>query len=340
MMHLVTFFISVPRWRLTVRFETTTLELGAAVAARWDGIIGGPFPAEGVEKCPTIRFVEESEIAEQCSWQIKSFFDDGLARRQEEGSERIETPSWAIRFEPGKGSEITTISKKRPLAFGEVAGAVELALIHALALRGSWVVHGCCFEFGGRSVLALGPSYAGKSTLAAAVLAAGGAIVSDDSVVVKLGDDNRLHASFFRDALIFRNHMGNGLLRRFAGSVQILFRSKGVRWAIRRQSLGASARSVTGVDEVWVLEKRQGLPSVVTGKASSAEVFASVVEGSAPLFLSGQFPRERELLLPVVRLLSEGVPRFSVALGPDLLAEPLEVIRRLLERTASNTTGD
>ena len=58
---------------------------------------------------------------------------------------------------------------------------LEMALTHALAMSGYVVNHAAAFEIDGTAVLAVGPTRAGKSTLSAAALAAGGAVVSDDS---------------------------------------------------------------------------------------------------------------------------------------------------------------
>lgn len=331
-----TLFISFPRWQLVVRFEAATAEIAAAVASRWDGIIVRPPADECASTCSTVRFVREPPAKKQSRSHIAFFHDDERADREAVGLEEIEGPTWTLRFEHGKGSAVTAIPGASQPAFERVAGALELALIHALALRGSSVIHACCFTFGGRSVVALGPSNAGKSTLAAAVLVAGGAVVSDDSVVVGLREGDRLHASFFRSALIFRAGAEDCLLRGFAGFLRPIRWSNGVRWAIPRHRLGASALPLTGVDEVWLLVGRQGVVSAITGRPSSAEVLSSVAQGGAPLFLSARFPAERVAAMPALRFLAERIPRYSVSLGPDLLQQPLEVIRGVLESTALN----
>jgi HPr kinase/phosphorylase len=44
--------------------------------------------------------------------------------------------------------------------------------------------HGSCVDFDGKSILAIGPSGSGKSSLALALIGLGGTLVSDDQVVL------------------------------------------------------------------------------------------------------------------------------------------------------------
>ena len=60
----------------------------------------------------------------------------------------------------------------------------DAALPHYLALKGHAVLHASAVEFRGSAVLALGDSGVGKSTLAAALVRAGGRLISDDAVVI------------------------------------------------------------------------------------------------------------------------------------------------------------
>ena len=75
----------------------------------------------------------------------------------------------------------------------EIAAAVSgPALATALGQRGLLVLHGTCVAFGERAVCLLGDSGMGKSTLAAALCARGGALVSDTMTVVDLAQGTPL----------------------------------------------------------------------------------------------------------------------------------------------------
>jgi hypothetical protein len=66
---------------------------------------------------------------------------------------------------------------------------VAQALPLAATLRGLEVLHASGVVLDGRAVLITGAAGAGKSSLAAALLRAGGLLLSDDAVAVRLGDD-------------------------------------------------------------------------------------------------------------------------------------------------------
>ncbi len=73
----------------------------------------------------------------------------------------------------------------------ELAAAVAgPGLATALGQRALLALHGTCVAFGASAVCLLGESGAGKSTLAAALCAAGGALVSDTMTVVDLERDH------------------------------------------------------------------------------------------------------------------------------------------------------
>jgi len=61
-------------------------------------------------------------------------------------------------------------------------------LTHVLATRNRFVLHGGAVVRDGRAVLLLGPTGAGKSTLAVGATATGWTVLSDDLVAVRLGD--------------------------------------------------------------------------------------------------------------------------------------------------------
>jgi len=310
--------ISFPHWQLVTRWEGATSTLAAAVAARWQGVMIQAGDDGEATHCPTVRLAIRSA--------------DDCAQKSVAPQHTVVGRKWRVRFEAGKGSTITIGGGLEP-SCEHLAGALELALIHALAMRGAAVVHACCFSIWGQSVLALGPGRVGKSTLTAAALAAGGRVVSDDSVVVAVGHGKQTFATFFRRHLVFRDGVKEKLLRDFAKVLQLSPWVDGRRWILSRDHLGDFGLVQTPLNQVWLLAGRVEDDSTVIGRLSAAEVLAAAMQGGAPLFLSVHFPQEREATLPVLSLLAEQLPAFKVATGPDLLERPGVVLRGLLEST-------
>jgi len=82
--------------------------------------------------------------------------------------------------------------------------SLNLLLAQQWARAGLVLVHGAAFELDGTGILALGDRGAGKSVLTAAVLAAGGRVVSDDWVMLGSPDGETFRAERLRDFLMFR----------------------------------------------------------------------------------------------------------------------------------------
>jgi hypothetical protein len=85
------------------------------------------------------------------------------------------------------------VAPARGARAGDLAAYLLGSAIGAVLWRRGWVpLHASAVRFGGRVLLIAGPSGVGKSTFAAACLAAGGAFVSDDVTPLALAPDGRL----------------------------------------------------------------------------------------------------------------------------------------------------
>jgi len=99
----------------------------------------------------------------------------------EEGEDLVVMPGGRVRLAPGRAEATVEWVEGSGRVDGFVAATLlEIAISHALALNGYVVNHAAAIELDDMALLAVGPSRSGKSTLGAAVLAAGGAVVSDD----------------------------------------------------------------------------------------------------------------------------------------------------------------
>jgi len=212
---------------------------------------------------------------------------------------------------------------------------LETALIHALALRGYVVNHAAALEVDGAVLLAVGPSRTGKSTLCAAVLAAGGAVISDDSVILGLDDGGTPSAGALRRDLWLRD-----------GSVALLPEALRVRlweassfgerrWGLDRAEFPGFFRSRVRPQAIVLLHRDRRVSGYKLRRISSAEGLVGLMLASSPLFLSGRYPMEREMCMPGLEALVNGVPCFKVRMGRALVEDPVATVGRLVEEIRS-----
>lgn len=96
--------------------------------------------------------------------------------------------AWTMRISPG-GDSIDVEHTPGLPSEDVLQVVVNAGLATSLQLSGVPLLHGCAVEIRGRAVVVLGPSGAGKSTLAAALVAAGHALLSDDVAAVESGPE-------------------------------------------------------------------------------------------------------------------------------------------------------
>jgi len=213
---------------------------------------------------------------------------------------------------------------------------LEVVLIHALALGGCVVNHAAALEIGATELLVVGQSHAGKSTLCAAALAAGGAVVSDDSVILGLDENESPLAGGLRRDLWLRD-----------GSVEILpaplrarlreTESFGEerRWGLERAEFPQLFRTRMRPQAIVLLRRDLRIREFALRRVSSADGLAGLILTSSPLFLSGRYPVEREKCMPVLLALVNGALCFEVRMGRALVEDPVATVCRLVEEIRS-----
>ena len=248
------------------------------------------------------------------------------------GEDLVMMPGGRIHLAPGRPEAVVEWSAAgTPVDDFVTTVLLEAALIHALALGGYVVNHGAALEVGGAELLVVGPSHAGKSTLSAAVLAAGGTVVSDDSVILGLDDDGTPSAGALRRDLWVRE-----------GSVELLPEALRARlceassfgerrWGLEREIFADRFRIRIQPDAVVFLRRDRRVRGFRLRKVSSAEGLAGLIMTSSPLFLSGRYPVERERCMPGLLALVNGVPCFEVRMGKDLVDDPVTTVQRLVD---------
>lgn len=240
-------------------------------------------------------------------------------------------PGGRVRLAPARA--VATVEFWRPQAdiAGFVVGTlVEAALIHALALRARAVVHAAALEVGGTSFLAVGPTRAGKSTLTAAALRAGGAVVSDDSVILGHDDSDRVVVGALRRNLWFREGTVDLVPEVLRSSLWegVSFGER--RWGLEREGSSELFRTRVRPGAVLLLRRDKRLRGMRVRQVSAAEALAGLIRATSPLFLSGRYPVERERLMPVLTHLVNETPCFMVQMGRTLVEDPEGTVEKLV----------
>ena len=95
--------------------------------------------------------------------------------------------SWTMRVAPT--GDTIDVERTRGIALGDLVEILQsVGLASALQLQGSLLLHACAVDTGGHAVLVAGPTGSGKSTVAAAFVREGFALLSDDVAAIKPAD--------------------------------------------------------------------------------------------------------------------------------------------------------
>ncbi len=201
---------------------------------------------------------------------------------------------------------------------------VEAALAHALTARGECFLHAAAFETAGRRPLVIGASGTGKSTLASAVLAAGGRVISDDSLLLGVHEGRP----------VLRAARRNVWLR--PGSEALLpgLRQRGLsmesaadgRIRLDRDGSPEAFEGISYPDCLVVLES-SGRSEVEHRQRplSQAEALAALLHGTSALYVTDErFVRRQRALLRLMTQFAEALPAVGLRVGSSLLESPEE----------------
>jgi hypothetical protein len=211
--------------------------------------------------------------------------------------------------------------------------ALLLALAHSFGVLGGLVLHAAAFRVGGASVIAVGASGAGKSTITAAAIAAGGQAANDDLVVAGLAKSRRVTVAPLRSAITVKG-AACALLPRVSShaSQSGPAQGSGVASLEPLESPSSFLQSLTP-NRLWDLSVDRRLYFSRSSVLSSAECVVALLGATQPLLFASEYPLHREKLMPVVRAIADTCRGLRVRLGRRLLEEPEDEMRRLLELT-------
>ncbi len=208
----------------------------------------------------------------------------------------------------------------KPVPIGDQKALLPLtaALAQQWLLSGSLSLHGAVFQVNQRTLLVLGNSLAGKSTLVRSALAVGAKVVSDD--LVRLNFNPLLHSDCTGQIIA---HSLRGFVR---------FRQAG---ALPEECIWIDASDPRfapsmAIDAVVFLDSAPRCELTVISSISVLEATAQLINQSAPLFLQRGFQIERTKMLAFIHRLLQQVPIIRATTGFDILNSPARAFQRLL----------
>jgi len=252
------------------------------------------------------------------------------------GEDLVLMPGCRLRLAPGRSKAAVEYRAGGVAVDGFVlATLLEMALTHALAMGGYVVNHAAAIEIGGAAMLAVGPTHAGKSTLSAAALAAGGAVVSDDSVILGRSQEGNASVGALRRDLWLRDG-SQGILPKAMGSRLLEYKAFGERrWGLERATSPDLFRTRVRPQAIVLLRRDLRVRGFALRRVSSAKGLAGLIRASSVLFLSGRYSFEREMCMPGLVELANSAPCYEVRMGRALVEEPDSTVRRLFEDVCS-----
>lgn len=252
-----------------------------------------------------------------------------------DGEDRAHMPGCNLRLAPGRPLAVVEFPAEKSTDGYVITNQLELAMSHALAMSGRVVSHAAALEVDGAALLAVGRTHTGKSTLCAAVLAAGGAVVSDDSVILGLDDRGAPSVGALRRNLWLRK-----------GSVDILppdmrrGLKNGVmfgedRWGLDRGACGERFRTRVRPDAVVLFHRDRRLRGFELRVVDAADALAGIVLASKALFFSSRYEVERDRCMQSLTGLVNTTRCFSLRMGTDLVRDPLATVGSLMKMVRS-----
>ncbi|HET8897226.1 MAG TPA: hypothetical protein VFN09_00390 [Rhodanobacteraceae bacterium] len=211
--------------------------------------------------------------------------------------------------------------------------AMSFAFAQQWARLGFASVHGALLQVDDCGVLVLGKRGAGKSVLASSALTAGGAIVSDDHLLLGCQNDQlvgerirafmSLRASWAASAL-FKHSLDGWLGHQRQHRSYLAIAPDDHRFP-----------TACRIDRIWLLERPRtgrGVHSTLAA-VSQATVYARLLNSIQPLLLGAAFPHEARLLGALTLQLASRIPAARLVTGQDIVTAPRDTWRQLL-RTA------
>lgn len=230
------------------------------------------------------------------------------------------------------------VESRSPSALPQIA--LDVALTLCFAQQGAITLHACGFRFQGMDFLALGPTKSGKSTLAGAVLSAGGRVLTDDQLICHMRGGSP-HVRWLRKGLLLREGGLDALsqpLKENAKPVQV---SGEQRWSIDRSRLEQCfVDELTPCTLLYLRPPRpetaprpQSIPTLTP--ISHGQAFAQLISASSPALFS-----KSAVAIPglsaVCRSLLAATTHYQLTTSYKLVSNPREELSHLVDCITAN----
>jgi len=209
--------------------------------------------------------------------------------------------------------------KSLPIGNPKALLPLTAALSQQWLLSGSLSLHAAVFQVNQRTLLVLGNSLTGKSTLVRSALQIGATVVSDD--LVRLAFNNTLEQDCPRLQIVAHS------LRGFVRFRQVGTLPEQCIWIDPSDRRFAPSMAI---DAVVFLDSAPRTAQTVISDISILEATAQLINQSAPLFLQHGFQFERAKMLAFIHRLLRQVPSIRATTGFDILNSPERAFHRLL----------
>ena len=250
--------------------------------------------------------------------------------------ERITTELDDGRVDCGSGqTAVLEISDAHDSPGDRFARSLNLALSQQWARAGVMVVHAAGVALEDRGALILGSKASGKSTLTAAVLAAGGQAVSDDWMLLGTDAEGRLRMERMRGFLMLRRSWATDCLLGAETGLNYQAMAHRPKYTLAANGHDPRFPSSHTVDQVCVLKRDSTRPECSERfPVPPRSTMAALIAAGMPLLFSAGFPLERQQLNVLISGLLARTSRCGIICGLDVPAGAANLTRLLITESS------
>lgn len=212
-------------------------------------------PDEGSREPFLFELVADASLVFEEDAVQQALSSGDIRHRRAENEDHLLLPGAKVRIWPGRRAATIAVHPDLFDRFDLVQLATEGALTRALASYGAVCIHAAAFEIEGIPILAVGPSGAGKSTLTAVALAAGGRVVSDDSLILGRSTDGTIIVRPSRPDLLFRDPSPELLPSNLRSRLIPVSVGGQPKWWLRRQDQPSSFLNCASPRSLFFVER-------------------------------------------------------------------------------------
>jgi hypothetical protein len=208
---------------------------------------------------------------------------------------------------------------------------LETALTLHFARTGALILHACGFRLQSTDYLALGPSGSGKSTLAAAVLRAGGRLLTDDQLIC-YRVAGRIQAHWLRRNLLFRRGSTQCLPATLQDQLEEVTVNGETRYLLSRNRIADLALERIQPEIVLhLIPDTSGLrhPTIPQlDRLSQAQAFAGLLQAASPGLFGDRFATAAPLR-SITAEMTAHARHYRLQTSRTLLTAPQQEFRRI-----------